>query len=55
MIVLSHVHNMRMWLDAPVIITRDVIHMVIGYPIIYKIKAIRASSKKEIEDNNKAR
>lgn len=32
-IVLSHIHDQFMWLNAPIKITKDVLHIVTGYPI----------------------
>lgn len=52
---LRKVHDMCMWLDEPIKITKDFIHMVIGYPIINKVKTIKTDPKNEIEENTKAR
>ena len=38
-----------MWLEGPMKITRDVMHMVTGYPIVQKAKAMRVAPRAEIE------
>lgn len=48
-IVLSKVHDGTMWLDELVRITKDVIHMVIGYHVCDKAKSIRHPRKSEIK------
>jgi len=54
-LVLIQVHDMYMWLDTLVKITKDVIHMVTRYPLIDKVKTIRIAPKEEIEENTKSK
>lgn len=48
-IIPGQVHDGKMWLDELVKITKDVIHMVTGYPLCDKEKSLRHPPKNDIE------
>lgn len=55
-VFLSHVHDMKLWLEnGPIKITKKIIHYVTRYPIMDIIKTIRCQGREEIEANTLAK
>lgn len=55
-IVLSRIHDGSLWLeDAPIKISKRIIHRVTGYPTLDWYKTLRSDSKKVIERNTGAK
>lgn len=46
-VILSRVHEGKLWIDEMVKITKDIIHMVTSYPITNKVKSIRSAPRTE--------
>ena len=55
-LVLSRIHDGSLWLEnAPVKITKRIIHRVTGYPTLDRYKTLRSDSKELIEKNTGAK
>lgn len=55
-LVLSRIHDGSLWLEnAPVKITKRIIHRVTGYPTLDRYKMLRSDSKEVIERNTGAK
>ena len=38
---LSHVHNGQLWLEQPILITKKMIHYIVGLPMLTKAKVTK--------------
>ena len=54
-IVLSRIHKNKIWLEnGPIRISKRIIHRVIGYSTLDKLKTLRSDAKEVIEKNTRA-
>ncbi len=47
--ILIHVHNGKLWLEQPVVITKKMIHKITGLPILNKAKTIKILGREELQ------
>ena len=55
-IVLSRIHDMKLWLEkGPIKITKSIIHQVTRYPTIDKVKSVQCQANNIVEELTKAK
>ena len=52
---MSYVHNGQLWLEKPVLITKKMIHKIIGLPIISKVKTTKTLGQEELQKKTLAK
>ena len=46
---MSRVHNGQLWLEQPILITKKMIHRIIGVPMLNKVKTTKTLGREELQ------